>query len=142
MEDDLWWKQPSVEDIIWGKTAFGGRQPLMEDNLLWKMTFGGRQPLVEDNLKLMTTFGGRRSLVEDHLQWKMTFGGDSSLDSHSRTKPKLKPEIEFTIIKRCMQHCACTRVQKQRHFRQRQLNHYNIGVGRGEDNWTHHASLI
>ena len=28
-------------------------------------------------------------------------------------------------------------------FRQRQLNHYNIGVGmEGKDNWAHLASLI
>ena len=32
--------------------------------------------------------------------------------------------------------------RKEDIFRQRRLNHYDIGVGRGKDNWTHHASII
>ena len=40
--------------------------------------------------------------------------------------------------------CATIKIKNQSNqiFRQRGLNQYNVGVGWGKDNWTHHASLI
>ena len=78
-------------------------------------------------------------MVEDDLQWEMTFSGKRTLVEHAlpfgRTRPSVvtisyqlsQLEIKFDIIEKFMLNCACTCVKK------RQLNHYDIGVGRGEE---------
>ena len=71
MENDLWWKTPSVADNIRLKTNFIKRHPLVEDDPQWKTTFSGKQPLVEDSLWWKTTYGGRRPSMEDDF-WRKT----------------------------------------------------------------------
>ena len=105
MEDDL-----LVEDDLRWKTTFGGIQTLVEDDHQWKSTFGGRRPLVENNLQWKTNFGGRLLLVKWHpLAYTYDFGLWCIM-----TTPNAR---------------VC---RKEDILRQNQLNHYNIGVGRGE----------
>ena len=75
MEDDLWWRRPSLEDDLRWKTTFCERRHPVEGDILWKTTFGGKRPSLEDVLQWKTTFDGRPPLMKDNLWWKMTLNG-------------------------------------------------------------------
>ena len=82
------WRQPLMEDSIWGKMPFDGRQSLMEDmvwkhplmeddlwwkkvyDLWWKISFDGGQPFTEDHL--LKTFDGRLPFRLDERKSKLS----------------------------------------------------------------------
>ena len=53
-----------------------------------------------------------------------------------------QPEIEFAIVENVCGIVHAHLCRKEDIFMQKRLNHYNIGVGREKDNWTHYAALI
>ena len=68
-KDDLRWRWPLTEDIIWPKTTFDWRRPLMEDNIWKKTTLDGRRPLTKDDIWQKMTFDERWHLTKVNLWW-------------------------------------------------------------------------
>ena len=92
--------------------------------------------------------GARRPWVEDYLWWKTTISGRQPLvvtpplDSHSTTEPQPELLSAVSTRNRIFLHRKMYAALKEDIFRQRRLNHYDIEVRRGKDNWTNHALLI